>query len=196
MNETSNAMGDEDSEGAPMGESKNLTPTIFGLLIAYFAPGTFVVITAGLLFHTVGTFLTEFSKASSSTGLAILLFLTALLAGMQLNICQWAVYEEWLLRGSALSSKTIAKLKTPAKAAQFQLLIDHVYRYHQFAGAQSFVIPVFAYALYVRMGYAVDKLGGYWLIAAALIIEGLTVWSAIAGGRRYFERCTALANEV
>jgi hypothetical protein len=180
-------------EGVSVGEAKNLTPTIFGLMIAYVVPGVFAVITAALFSPPVAKLLLEFSQAESSTGLAILLLLTALLAGLQLNILTWVIYQEWILKKSALSSEDLAKLRTPAKAAQLHVLIDQVFRYHQFAGAQSFVIPVFAFGLFKSLPLCFDAVG-IALIALFLVLEGLTVWSAIEGGRRYFNRCRTLAN--
>lgn len=111
-------MEENGPEGIRMQDAKSVTPSVFGLLIAYLLPGLFAVITAGLLFAPVGNLLLEFSKASSSTGLAILLLLTALLSGLQLHILQWAVYEELFLGRASLSSEVIAKLRTPSKAVQ------------------------------------------------------------------------------
>lgn len=124
-------MVEERGLGVNVEDAKNLTATIFGLMIAYLLPGLFAVITAALFFSPVAKLLLEFSQASSSAGLAILPLLTALLAGVQVSILTWAIYQQLILKGSALSSEDFAKLSNPGKSAHLQLAIDQVLRYHQ-----------------------------------------------------------------
>ena len=114
-------MEDEKPGSLKMEDVKGITPAVFGFLIAYLLPGLFGVITLGLYFGPVATVLLGFSNATSSTGLSILLFLTALLVGMQLNIVRWAVFEELVLRKRRLKAEDIAKLRASDKAAQFQV---------------------------------------------------------------------------
>jgi uncharacterized membrane protein YvlD (DUF360 family) len=185
-------------EGKPGGlgleDAKGITPTVFGFLIAYLIPGLFGVITLGLYFDPVAHVLLSFSDATSSTGLSVLLFLTTLLVGLQLNIVRWAVFEELLLRKKRLKPDDIAKLRAPDKAAKFQVFLDQMHRYHQFAGAQSIVIPFFV--LGVVCALKIAPCSGMWFLSLSvgLVVWGLTVWSAVIGWNRYVDRATALAN--
>ena len=190
----SNLMEEEKRGGLKLEDAKGITPTVFGFLIAYLIPGLFGVITLGLYFDPVAHVMLSFSDATSSTGLSILLFLTTLLVGLQLNIVRWAVFEELFLRKKRLKPEDIAKLRAPDKAAKFQVFLDQMYRYHQFAGAQAVVTPFFVLGVICSLKIALGTGTWFLSLSAGLVVWGLTVWSAVVGWSRYIDRATALAN--
>jgi hypothetical protein len=171
---------------------KDWTPTVFGSIVAYILPGALGLISLAFFYPPVEELLLAFGNAQSTIGLSILFLFTSLAIGMQLSALRWVVFEKILLRKVAFASTDFANFKKPDVAASFRVLVDEAYRYHQFFGAQVFVLPVFTYGLGKRIHVCWTGMGGIGLILALVTVEIVTIAAAIAGWSRYVERGKAV----
>jgi hypothetical protein len=176
--------------------AKDITPTAFGLIVAYLLPGLFALVTLALFFDPLADLLRSFSTAESTAGLFLLVVLLSLLLGMQLSACRWLVFEVWFLRNHAIPHDLYAALRNPEVSASFRVAIDELNRYHQFYGAQAVVMPFFFLGLGCRLQIAWSSRQGVGLILGGLFLEYVTCRSAAAGWRRYVERGTSMLREV
>src|SRR4051812_1002765 len=118
-----------------MKEPKDLTPTVFGYVIAYLLPGLSALLVLALMFDPIADLLKSFGNAQSTVGLFFFVLLISLLLGMQLTACRWFLFEKLIYNKLALTATELSVLRSAELAASFRLLIDEAYRYHQFFGA-------------------------------------------------------------
>jgi hypothetical protein len=169
-------------------ELKDVTPSIFGLVVAYILPGLGSLFSIALFYDPASEMLGAFNRAESTVGLFFFVIVISLLLGMQLTAIRWLVFEKWIYRRIAFRPEEFAALRDEGVANTFRLLIDEAYRYHQFFGAQVFVIP----ALFLGAAYQTrDSLSVSLAISfgfAGLILEAITWSTAAEGWKRYIER--------
>jgi hypothetical protein len=174
-----------------MADAKDVTPAVFGLIIAYVLPGLFALFTLGLYSEQMASQLKSFSGAQSTIGIFFIVALASLLIGMQLHALRWAVFEKIIYRKFKLDSSQIKKLSKPEVSSSFRVVIDECYRYHQFYGAQIFIFPVFCFGVIAKL----ETMPCVEIIAVilAVILAEVILWcAAVAGLRAYIER----ANEI
>ena len=168
---------------------KDVTPTVFGLLIAYVLPGLFALFTMALFSGEVANQLRSFSGAESSVGLFLLVILTAVLLGMQLQAFRWLLFEKFF--EDELPSADLKALRQSETLILFRLFIDEMYRHHQFYGALSIVVPFFFWGLGKKLDVVLISGQGFVLILVGVLVEAVTVVAALEGLRRYLARSRA-----
>lgn len=170
-----------------MADAKEITPTVFGWVIAYMLPGLFAIFTLGLFFRRVASQLVSFSDARSTIGLFLMVVLASVLVGMQIHALRWMVFEKIFFRGYKVDESLVGKLNQESVASSFRVIIDECYRYHQFYGAQVFIFPVFFYGLLRKMPLiSHGELAILTLVA--VVLEIALVWAACVGLRAYCTR--------
>lgn len=132
---------------------KDLTTTSFGLVIAYVLPGSAGLYALSLLitpFKNVGD---RFFTANADVGLFLLVLAAAVVAGLQINVLRWALYEKFLFSDLKLSELSYGKLDGENKLKIVLYIIEENYRYHQFYGGMTIVMPL-VYWAWVRTYHA------------------------------------------
>lgn len=184
---------------------KDVTTTSFGLVAAYLLPGVLGLYTLSLWSTQVEQFLKSFMTAQSSFGLFFFVSLLALIIGVELTAIRWVVFELGACRNIRLLPADFAGMTSQDKASAFAVAIDENYRYHQFFGALSIVIPIMGVSLARRFGFPTmgvvllptlalqhPRMATYaracWWTFGFLILEAVTVAAAIEAYRRYVAR--------
>lgn len=177
-----------------MSDLKDLTPSVFGLVIAYLLPGLGALFAIAMFFEPAAVLLRAFNDAQSTVGLFFFVVVTSLLLGMQLAACRWIVFEKLVNKKDQLSPTVFRALRLPENAVSFRILIDEVYRYHQFFGAQVFVIPPLLLGINHRWGG--DSLAyAIFLFTLGIVLEVITWAAATEGWRRYVSRARTMLEE-
>jgi hypothetical protein len=161
-----------------------ITSTSFGLIIANLLPGL-----AGLAaFSFWSSYLTNlfrtFLETKSSVGLFLFVLSLSLIIGLQIATARWILFEKILakvLNVQELTSTQWKRIDDPNKRAAFVAAIDEYYRYYQFSGGMTVVIPIFI------IGWFWDPIttileDNVWLgiltIVSVAALELLTGWAA------------------
>jgi hypothetical protein len=171
-----------------MDGAKDLTPTLFGYTIAYILPGLSGLFAVALFSDSVAAQLQSFGTAESSVGLFFLVVLSALLIGMHLHVVRWIVFECLFFRKTFIPNESFASLKEPHIAASFRTAIDENFRYHQFYGAQLFVIPPLMFGVARRLGVLWPSGMAYFFVALTAVSMIALFATAASGWKRYVER--------
>jgi hypothetical protein len=165
---------------------KDVTTTSFGLIIAYLLPGLLGLYALSLWSPRILALLQSFKTAQSSIGLFFFVALIALIIGVEMTALRWAVFELLLCRGNRLMPEDFAGM-TSDKAAAFNVAIDENYRYHQFFGAMTILLPILGISLAWKFGLPTIGLTFCW-IAAFIIVEAITIGAAVEAYKRYVAR--------
>lgn len=171
---------------------KDFTATTFGFVIAYLLPGLFGLITVSFWSETVRQQFDTFTKAQSNVGLFFVVTLIALLFGVELTAVRWALFELGLCRSDRLGPDEFGKLKDPAKAAAFRVAVDEHYRYHQFWGGLTPLIPVFFFGLTSTQHISPCDPDGLVLWLLCVTLEIITIAAGINSYQRYIKRSRAI----
>lgn len=177
-----------------MKEPRDLTPTVFGYVVAYLLPGLSALVVLALVFNPIANLLKSFANAQSTVGLFFFVLLICLLLGMQLTACRWFLFEKLIYKSLSLTATDLSALRSAELAASFRLMIDEAYRYHQFFGAQVFVIPALLVGVLYR--FSLGWRGRLSAMLVCLVLEVITWMTAAEGWRRYVERSRAFLTEV
>lgn len=173
---------------------KGITSTTFGLLIAFLLPGLVALIALSywvpLLQVTFNTFLTT----DANLGLAILVLLIAVVVSLQLTLVRWLLFEVLLCRPYRLKPQDFQNLGTEGKLLAFRGAVEEHYRYHQFWGSMSIVIPIFYLGWAREMGAFPITGKSLLILALFLFMEGVTVAGAVIAYRNYVERAKQIMN--
>ena len=175
---------------------KDLTSTTFGLVIAYLLPGFFGLITISFWSATVREQFEAFSKAQSNVGLFFVVVLVALLLGVELTAVRWVLFELWFCRKDRLRPEEFAGFKDEKKASGFRVAIDEHYRYHQFWGGLTPILPAFFVGLTSTQRVPVRSSLGFFTWALCVILEVITIAAGINAYIRYVMRARAILKEA
>ena len=93
-----------------------------------------------------------FLTAQSSVELFFLIMLAAIVIGLEVAVLRWVLFECWLCGHERLHPADFAELGNEAKLAAFRAAVDEHYRYHQFWGGVSVVMPI-AYCGWLRASW-------------------------------------------
>ncbi len=167
---------------------KDVSSTTFGLLIAFLLPG-FVGL-YGLTYWSPGVsrLFDSFLTAQSSAGFFLLVTLAALVLGLQATLLRWLLFERWLCRNNRLQPGDSAELSDDAKLAAFRAAVDEHYRYHQFWGGMSLVLPP-VYIGWVKTAWS--TLGCSFLGLSFLVFlgfESLNFFAAVSSYQSFMGR--------
>lgn len=168
---------------------KDVTSTSFGLLIAFVLPGLAGFYSLVFWSPRVQRLFNTFLTARSNIGLVLLVFAGAILIGLHVALLRWLLYERLLCRSMRFDPADFAVLGTAEnKLAAFRAVTEEHYRYHQFWGGMSIVMPMFI------LGWLVDLWAflRWWQILLGLLglvaMEVATACGAIAAYRKYVDR--------
>jgi hypothetical protein len=188
---------------------KDVTSTSLGLLIAYLLPGLAALYAFSLWLDPIQSQLKVFLTANANVGLFLLVILIAIALGMQITAIRWVVFEllffkallelvirtfkRWsskhkLAEQFKLSKVNFSSLRDPAKLSAFQAVTDEHYRYHQFWGGMTIVLPLLYLGLRSSSSLDFSWAKSCWSAFAFVIIEVITLAAAIEAYRRYVDR--------
>ena len=138
---------------------KDVTSTSFGYIIAFLLPGLAALYTLGLWSETIAEILRTFLTSASNIGLFLLVTATALGLGLLVTVLRWFVFERWLCRDDSSTSADSNQLAIEGKLTAFRAATDEQYRYHQFFGGITVVLP------FLYLGWLVH----YWSETSVLL---------------------------
>jgi hypothetical protein len=171
---------------------KDVTSTSFGLLIAFLLPGLAALYALSLYFDPIKSQLSVFLSAESNVGLFLLVVLTALILGLQVTLIRWFIYEiaieRIILRRDKLPKEAFAALGQSGYLSAFRAATDEYYRYHQFWGGMSIVVPIMYFGFRLKTTAYSDFAISGWGLLSFLVVEVLTLAGALDAYRNYIER--------
>ena len=173
---------------------KDLTSTSFGLVIAYLLPGVCALYGLASVYPEMGKLFSGFLTAPSTGGLFFLVVLLAGAAGLEVTAVRWLVYECLLCNRSSLKKEEFAALSMEGTLAAFTAATDAHYRYHQFWGGMSIVLPLYAKEAYTRL--LESGLCPVLDILTLLGFETITVVAAVVAYLKYVERAREIMKGV
>ncbi len=142
----------------------------------YFSPG---------LEKVFETFLTTDSNA----GLFFIVIFAALTIGLIITTFRWLIFERLFCRSERLTSEDFASIGADEnKLNAFRASVDEYYRYHQFWGNMTFVIPIFAVGWLVKNFKSICFFSSCLWVIGAIVIEIITGMAAIESFKRYVRR--------
>jgi hypothetical protein len=131
---------------------KDITTTSFGLIIAYLLPGSVGLYGLSFLIGSLKTTADKFFSANADVGLFLTMVAAALVIGLQINVLRWVTYEKFLFPNTTLSQLDYGRLQTEAKLKMVLYIIEENYRYHQFYGGMSIIMPLVYFAFVKHYG--------------------------------------------
>lgn len=167
---------------------KDLSSGTFGLIIAYLLPGLLALFTLSFWSTLVEKQFNAFLQSQSGVGLFLLVVLAALLIGVELTAVRWLIFELIVCKKTTLTTENLAKLQSADKIAAFRVVVDEHYRYHQFWGGLTVVLPFFAWGVIRSSAEELSLIGGVVAVAAGVCIWFLTFYAAKVAFERYIGR--------
>lgn len=172
---------------------KDVTSTSFGLLIAFLLPGLAGIYSSRFWSQRVDDILGTFETAESNVGLFFMVVLAAVAVSLQVTVFRWLIFERWLCRRDRLSDKDFAQLGTnDKKLVPFRAAVDEHYRYHQFWGGMTVVLPFLFAGWYLQTISGLPLLPKLTVVAVLLLMEVLTAIAAIYAFENYVTRARAI----
>jgi len=170
---------------------KDVTSTSFGLLIAFLLPGLAALYAFSLWPGPIQSQFQVFLTAESNVGLFLLVILAAITVGLQVAAVRWVVFELLFCRMHRLSKAAFSSLGDPGKLAAFRAATDEHYRYHQFWGGMTIVLPILYFGLRVPSSNS-SWAKSYWTAVVFVILEVITFAAAIEAYSRYASRANKI----
>ena len=168
---------------AAMKEFKDVTSTTFGLLIAYLLPGLAAFYAFSFWSDRVATWFGLIFSGQASGSLLVMVILGAILIGVQLSVARDLLFLCVICRDCRFDPLKLRTISQEGKFAAYRMLVDELYRYHQFWGAMTFVQPVLFW------GWISTQRGDKFPVCAAMILglvcEAATIYAAIESLKRY-----------
>jgi small-conductance mechanosensitive channel len=158
----------------------DITSTSFGLLIAYLLPGSGGLYALSFWFTKVGEVFKTFLTVQSNVGLFLLIVLAALTIGLIVAAARATLFERWFLKKDRLPKDIFEKLWTDeTKLAFFRAAVDEYYRYHQFWGGMSIVMPLLYGGWLTESCSVLTRAGIVLSVLVFVAVEVLTVVEAV-----------------
>ncbi len=172
---------------------KDITSTTFGLIIAFFLPGLSLFYSLGFWFGNINKTFNTFLTTQSNVGLFLLILAVSVILSLQITLIRWLIYEYWLCRKYSLSQSYFENLSiNENKLVAFRAVIDEHYRYHQFWGSISIVLPIFTVGFIKNTISSLSCLFLIIITVLFLFMEFLTGWAAIKAYKLYNIRATKI----
>lgn len=121
---------------------KDITSTFFGFLIAYLLPGAVAVFTLSFWSDTLRGVSATVAGAKSDVGLILSLVVASLVAGLVINVFRHHLFERLICRTVRMDPSVYGSLVNEQKLQTFMLVIEETFRYHQFYGNVSVLMPL------------------------------------------------------
>jgi hypothetical protein len=166
---------------------KDVTSTSFGLIIAYLLPGFCAFFALSFWWPQVADIFSKFLEAESNIGLFLFVIVCSLIAGLEISIFRWILFERWLCRKSQLDRTKFAHLGVDAKLTAFRAAVDEHYRYHQFWGGMAVAIPFIGLGLIKDVSAVCEQMG---LGCGFLLVEIVTIFAGCSAFQNYVDRAT------
>jgi len=168
---------------------KDITPTYWGFIIAYLLPGIGGLYGLHFWSDTLKKILEVFINGQPTVGLSFMVLLAALTVGLIISAFRSVIFEEWICKTDKFSPGDFINLgNEEIKLTSFSAVVDQHYRYHQFWGGMSIVIPMIFLGWIIEFwknNYVSKTIFG---IIGFLILEPLLVDSAIVSFKNYIHR--------
>lgn len=167
---------------------KDITSTSFGFIIAFLLPG--LVGLYGVAFWSPPTrqILRTFLTVQSNVGLFLLAILAALIIGLLVTAFRALIFERWFHNLDHLDPADFAGLATEAKLVAFRAAIDEHYRYHQFWGGMTVVMPV-SYVGWIKESWnALSAASILLTFVVFMVVEVVSAWAAVDAYQRFVAR--------
>jgi hypothetical protein len=171
---------------------KDITSTTFGLIIAFFLPGSLALYSIAYWVPQLQEVFAVFTTAESNIGLFFLVAFFALALGLEITVFRWFLFENLILKNHKLDLKNFTKLTNENSLAAFRANVDEHYRYHQFWGGLVFVLPLLYFG-WIR--YATVYFSLFSQISLAIffiLVEALTIIAANKAYIYYVQRGNAI----
>jgi len=166
---------------------KDVTSTSFGLVIAFLLPGLVGFLSLIFWSMTIKEIFTTFLSAESNVGLFLLVILIALIIGLIVTVLRWLIYEHF--RSDYLAAKDFAAIGTDEiKLAAFRAAVDEHYRYHQFWGGMTIVLPIFVIGWVMNHWNTVSFSKVIFISFLSIVLEIVIGAAAIEAYKRYVSR--------
>jgi hypothetical protein len=159
----------------------DVSSTTFGLIIAFLLPGISALFTLSFWIESLRSMFNTFVTSESNVGLFLSVVLFAIALGLQVNVVRWLVFEQWICRKTELEQEWFKSLSDGPTLLAFRAAVDEHYRYHQFWGSMTVVLPLFLLgsAQYLVPHPSNAFIVGYGIAAIAIIlITGLAAKKA------------------
>lgn len=121
---------------------KDVTTTSFGLVIGYLLPGLMGLYSLTFWFNNVKSISQTFLAAKADLGLTLITLAAALVVGLQINAVRFLIYERVLCRAKKMDANQFKALTEDQKLTVFTTFIEENFRYHQFYGSMTVLLPV------------------------------------------------------
>jgi hypothetical protein len=162
------------------------TSTSIGYVISLVLPGMTAIFTASLYSPTIARTLHNFDATGSGFGLFLVVLLASMTVSLVLMPIADLIYARWLnallsIR-SPLTDAQRARLSDPKVLQSWRALVDEQFRFFQFWGAISIVIPFLTGGIARHSSASDFRLG--LLAAAGALVESIVVFAAIEALRR------------
>ena len=168
---------------------KDVTSTSFGLVIGFLLPGLAFFYSLSFWSPSIDRLFTTFLTIQSNVGLFLLVLATATILGLQITLIRWFFYEVCICRPHCLNSSFFNQLGMSAdRLSAFRAVVDEHYRYHQFWGCMSVVIPIFGIGWLFKTWPSLVWWKIFCAITGLILIELLTGWAAVVAYRLYSTR--------
>jgi hypothetical protein len=170
---------------------KDVTTTSFGLIIAYVLPGLVGLYTLTLWSNSAKKIANTFYSAQSDVGLSLLVLAAAVVVGLQVNALRFLCYERLLCRAAKIAPEKFKELASTDKLTIFITILEENFRYHQFFGSMTLLLPVLSAGL---LKYVNTNVSSFWfifvtisftLLLALLMFLSYEIQAEIAGLRLF-----------
>jgi hypothetical protein len=170
----------------------NVGSTTFAYVIAYLLPGLVASVGIGLLLEPAGRVF-EVVIDDKNLGLGLMGALGALTVGLLLNLFRVILFEEWLTSEDRIAAEDHAEMTKDEDVYRgYRVILDEVYRYHQFWGGMLLALPLLAFGLVARGNPSFGDLSDVVVIAALVLTEVALAWATRSSYTRYLERVRSL----
>lgn len=167
---------------------KDVTSTSFGYIIAYLLPGLAALYALALWSAKIAEILHTFLTSASNIGLFLLVIATALGLGLLVGVPRRFLFEGRLYKGDRLNDSDYAQLGSEAKLTAYRAAIDETYRYYQFYGGITVVLPFLYLGWLVHYWQATSLLVKLLSVLIFIISEYCAVKGAIEAHDTYMKR--------
>lgn len=179
---------------------KETTTRSFGLLIAYLLPGIACFCYVAIWWQPFKSLLEKFMVSKSDIGSFLFVMLIALLLGLILNAIRWVLYEKIFLKKHSLPPAYFVTIIKDNSLLAIHTAIDENFRYHQFYGNLSLIIPFYSITLVDHVLTTKNiELQTLWYFGVILglsllciALEIIFIWAANESFLRYIERGTKI----
>jgi hypothetical protein len=166
---------------------KDITSTSFGLVIAFLLPGLVGFLSLIYWSKTIKDIFTTFLSAESNVGLFLLVILIALIIGLIVTVLRWLIYEHF--RSDLLDAKDFAAIGSDEiKLAAFRAAVDEHYRYHQFWGGMTIVLPLFVIGWIINNWNTANFSKIIFISLLSILLEAVMAAAAVEAYKRYVSR--------